>query len=38
MVNTEVTINVAALAAAVRDAKLQDITVPADWDGVALEN
>jgi len=37
MVSTEVTINVAALTAAVRDAKLQDITVPAAWDGVTLE-
>jgi hypothetical protein len=34
MVNSEATINVAALTAAVRDAKLQDVTVPADWDGV----
>jgi len=37
VVNSEVTINVEALAAALRDAKLQDITVPADWDGVNLE-
>jgi hypothetical protein len=37
MVNNEATINVAALTAAVRDAKLQDVTVPADWDRVTLE-
>jgi hypothetical protein len=37
LVNSEATINVAALTAAVRDAKLQDVTVPADWDGVTLE-
>jgi hypothetical protein len=36
IVNSEATINVAALTAAVRDAKLQDVTVPADWDGVTL--
>src|SRR5262249_43558636 len=37
LVKEAATINVAALTAAVRDAKLQDITVPADWDGVTLE-
>jgi hypothetical protein len=37
MVNSEATIDVAALTAAVRDAKLQDVTVPSNWDGVTLQ-
>ena len=35
-VNDEVKVNVAALTAAVRQAKLEDVNIPADWDGVAI--
>src|SRR5262245_44714455 len=37
LVDSEATINVADLTAAVRDAKLQDVTIPANWDGVTLQ-